>query len=212
MLEQAVLFKKNGQIGKITINRPDSLNALDMKTFEELDRCVTELKEENIRVLIITGSGNKSFVAGADINALAEMNSNQAREYSVFGQKVFEKIENLPLAVIAAINGYALGGGCELALACDIRICSDNAKFSLPELSIGVIPGLGGTQRMPRLLGIVKAKELMFTSRMIMAAEALNIGLVNYVVTQEELINKCNEVANQILKNSGVAIRMCKSS
>lgn len=212
MSEESVLFEKTGNISIITINRPKSLNALDIETLSLLDKCLDKAVESDTRVLIITGSGNKSFVAGADITTMVNMSIEEAINYSNFGQNIFKKIENLPFAVIAAINGYALGGGCELALACDIIISSDNAKFSLPELSLGVIPGFGGTQRMSRLIGNGIAKELMFTSKMITADEALKVGLINHVVPQEDLLEKCVELSNQILKNSSVAIKMCKSS
>lgn len=212
MIEKSVIFEKEGKIGKIIINRPKQLNALDIETLELLDKYLEDIADEDVRVLIITGSGNKSFVAGADINVMVNMNPDEAKKYSNYGQMVSNKIENLPLAVIAAINGYALGGGCELAMACDIRICSSTAKFSLPELGLGVIPGFGGTQRMPRLLGNGIAKELMFTSRMISAEEALQIGLVNYMVSPEELMSKVNEIADRISNNSSFAIKVCKNS
>lgn len=212
MLEQSVLIEKAGQLCKIIINRPKFLNALDIETLKLLDKSLDELINEDIKVLIITGSGSKAFVAGADIKAMVNMNAIQAREYSILGQRVLSKIENLPFAVIAAVNGYALGGGCELAMACDIRVCSDNASFSLPELGLGVIPGFGGTQRMPRLLGVGVAKELLYTSRMISSEEALRYGLVNYIVTQEKLMDKCNELVCSIMSNSSFAVKMCKSS
>jgi len=193
----------------ITINRPKKLNALNKETIGELHDAFKEVEnDENVRVIILTGSGEKAFVAGADISEFADFNASQGAELARKGQEIlFSYIENLHTPVIAAVNGFALGGGLELAMACHFRVASDNAKMGLPEVSLGVIPGYGGTQRLPQLVGKGKAMEMIMTAGMISADDAKNYGLVNYVVTQDELIPLCEKIADKITKNSGTAIR-----
>lgn len=194
-------------IGLITIDRPEALNAMNSEVIGELDKAVKECVENNeVGVIIITGAGEKAFVAGADIKAMQTMSSRQALEFSRKGQEMTMTIENSPKPVIAAINGFALGGGCEIAIACDIRIASENAKFSQPEVALGIIPGWGGTQRLPRLIGKGRAIELIAGGQMIDSEEALRIGLVNHVVQQNELIDKAESLAQTILKNGPTAV------
>ncbi|MBE2247311.1 MAG: enoyl-CoA hydratase/isomerase family protein [Candidatus Competibacteraceae bacterium] len=200
--------KKDG-ICLITINRPDKLNALNKETIAEISACVSQCGADSaIRAMIITGSGEKAFVAGADISEFAHFNKEEGRDLSAEGQaKLFDLIEQTTKPVIAAINGFALGGGLELALACHIRYCSDNARMGLPEVSLGVIPGYGGTQRLPLLIGRGRAMELIVTAGMISAQDALLYGLVNKVTPQSELLGACMELAGKIIKNSPSAIR-----
>lgn len=195
-------------IRTITINRPDQLNALNRATIDELDRALNEADaDRNVRVLIITGSGPKAFVAGADIKEFAHFSIEEGRALSADGQrKLFDHVENMGKPVIAAVNGFALGGGLELAMSCHVRVASDNARMGLPEVSLGVIPGYGGTQRLARLVGKGKAMEMIFTAGMIKADEALQWGLVNHVVPQDQLLAKCNELAAAIMKNSPTAL------
>jgi len=208
-----VILKKEGNIGVLTISRPCALNALDFKTLVELDKVLDELEgDESLYVLIITGDGEKSFVAGADISQMKDMNPIQARNFSILGNKVFKKIENLRIPTIAAVNGYALGGGCELALACDIRIACEGAKFGQPEVGLGITPGFGGTQRLTRIVGLAKAKELIFTGEIIDANEALRIGLVNKIVKKEELMEAALKLARKIASNAPIAVMLAKSS
>src|SRR5437867_1320231 len=185
---QTLLNSVNDGIATVTINRPDKLNALNTQSKAELKSLFTEIKSDNsIDVIILTGAGEKAFVAGTDIKELTVLNSGSGKEMSAKGQEVFDLIENLGKPVIAAVNGYALGGGCELALACHIRIASENAKFGQPEVNLGIIPGYGGTQRLARLIGRGRAMELILTCNQITAQEALRIGLVNKVVPHAEL-------------------------
>jgi enoyl-CoA hydratase len=208
MLYKNITLQSENNISIITINRPDKLNALNIETIEELHNAFLETEQnQNIKVIILTGSGNKAFVAGADISEFYKFSVEKGKQLSADGHnKLFNFIENLSKPVIAAVNGFALGGGLELAMSCHIRVASENAKMGLPEVSLGVIPGYGGTQRLPRLVGKGKAMEMIFTAQMISAQEALNYHLVNYVTTPDELINKCNELASQICKNSPAAI------
>lgn len=200
-------------VAMVIINRPKALNALNAATIHELDQLFDELGANNdVKIVIITGSGEKSFVAGADILEMKDKTAIEGRQWGQLAQAVFSRIENLPKPVIAAVNGYALGGGCELAMACDIRIASEKAKFGQPEVSLGIPPGFGGTQRLPRLVGKGRAKELLFTGDMIDAAEAYRIGLVNQVVTAEELIEKAKTMAHKIMSRSPIAVQMCKSA
>lgn len=203
-----ILSEKNGQIQLITINRPAQLNALNKETIEELGKAIKVAEEDtSVGVIILTGSGEKSFVAGADIKEFAHFSIAQGGELAQKGQEtLFDLIENLSKPVIAAVNGFALGGGLELAMASHIRIASSNARLGLPEVSLGVIPGYGGTQRLAQLVGRGKANELVFTAGMIKADEALTWGLVNHVVELEELLPKAIEIAEKILANSGTAI------
>lgn len=202
-----LLFKIEENIAFITINRPDKMNALNILTIQEIGKAFDEVYNNNdIKGSIITGSGNKAFIAGADIAEFADFTKEQAFEMSGKGHDVFNKIENCPKPVIAAVNGFALGGGCELAMACHIRVASDNAKFGQPEVALGVIPGYGGTQRLTHLVGKGKAMELILTGDMIKADESYRLGLVNCVVSPEELINKSKEIINKILKNGPLAV------
>lgn len=195
----------------LKISAPKSLNALNSAILNELSTCIDNIKVR-ARVLIITGDGEKSFVAGADISEMANLNEQEGYTFGRLGAEVFRKIETLPIPVIAAVNGFALGGGCELAMACDIRIASNNAKFGQPEVGLGIIPGFSGTVRLPRLVGQGMAKELIYTGRVIRADEALRIGLVNAVYEREELIDKAVELAQMILKNAPLAIHAAKQS
>ena len=198
---------KNKQIGILTINRPDSLNAMNREVLIEFINGLKKIQsDKEIRVIIITGSGEKAFIAGADIKLMQKMNREEAFEFANLGQELANLIEKSDKPVIAAVNGYALGGGCEIALSCHLRIASDNAVFAQPEVKIGLLPGWGGTQRLPRIIGRGLANEIILTGRNVTAIEALNIGLVNKVVPQEELMNTCFDVANMILKNSPNAI------
>lgn len=193
----------------ITINRPDKLNALNKQTIEELHETLVEAENQNdIRSIIITGAGQKAFVAGADIAEFANYSIEQGKQLSSIGHfKVFNFIENYSKPIIAAVNGFALGGGLELAMACHVRVVSDNAKMGLPEVSLGVIPGYGGTQRLAQLVGKGKAFEMIITADMINAQDAYKWGLANYVTTQEELLNKCFEITTKISSKSPTAIK-----
>ncbi len=203
-----IIFEEDKKIAYITINRPKKLNALNKETIAELHDAFYEAdSDKNIRVIILTGSGEKAFVAGADISEFADFDISQGAELAKNGQKIlFDFVENLSTPVIAAVNGFALGGGLELAMASHFRIASDNAKMGLPEVSLGVIPGYGGTQRLPQLVGKGKAMEMIMTAGMIDAKEAKDYGLVNHVTTLEELIPLCEKIAGRIAKNSGTAI------
>lgn len=204
-----ILFEKKGNVAVVTINRPEKLNALNDATITELGKVFNEIKsDEDIYVAIITGSGEKAFVAGADIKELNKMNVVSGEEMSVKGQGVFNQIENLGKPVIAAVNGYALGGGCELAMACHIRVASENAIFGQPEVNLGIIPGYGGTQRLARLINPGRAMEYILTGDMIKADEAYRIGLVNHVYAQKELMAKAVELAEKIASKAQVAVRM----
>ena len=203
-----ILVEKNNAVATITINRPTKLNALNKATIEELHNAFKECESDNeIRAIIITGFGEKAFVAGADISEFASFSTAQGSELARKGQELlFDFVENLQTPVIAAVNGFALGGGLELAMAAHIRIASDNAKMGLPEVTLGVIPGYGGTQRLPQLIGKGRANELIMTAQMIDAPTALSFGLINHMVAQPELLDKANELALKITKNSPVAI------
>lgn len=203
-----ILVTTENNLQTITINRPDKLNALNKKTIDELSQAFSAAdKDASIKAIIITGSGQKAFVAGADISEFASFSVEQGKALSAEGhKKLFDLVQNLNTPVIAAVNGFALGGGLELVMSCHIRVASDNAKMGLPEVSLGVIPGYGGTQRLAQLVGKGKAMEMIMTADMISANDALSWGLVNHVVTQEELLAKCNEIANKILSKSSVAI------
>lgn len=203
-----ILINKNDALAQITINRPKKLNALNKETITELSTAFTDLENDQaVRVIILTGSGEKAFVAGADISEFANFSIEEGGVLARKGQEMlFDLVENLSKPVIAAVNGFALGGGLELAMSCHFRIASDNAKMGLPEVSLGVIPGYGGTQRLAQLVGKGKAMELVMTATMIPADEALTLGLVNYVTPQEELIPLANKLGSKIMKNSLVAI------
>ncbi len=203
-----ILVSTTGYLGKVTINRPNKLNALNLETIQELHEALKALDaEKETKAIILTGSGEKAFVAGADISEFAGFSEKEGRNLAENGQRtLFDLIENLSTPVIAAVNGFALGGGLELAMACHFRIASDNAKMGLPEVSLGVIPGYGGTQRLPQLVGKGRAMELIMTAGMIDAKKALAYGLVNHVVTQEELLPLCEKIAGRISNNSSMAI------
>lgn len=202
-----LLTELSDGIFTITINRPEKLNALNRALIDELnDVFTTVYNNDEIRGVIITGAGSKAFVAGADISEFTGLTPQQAKTMSMHGHEVFSKIEASPKPVIAAVNGFALGGGCELALACHMRIASDNAKFGQPEINLGLIPGYGGTQRLIRLLGKAKAIELMLSAEMLNATDALNLRLVNYVTFPEELMIKCEEVLKKINSRSSLVV------
>lgn len=208
-----ILVEKDGHVAIVTLNRPKALNALNSETLEDLNKALDYLKEENdIYSVILTGAGGKAFVAGADISEMKDLNEEQGKEFGILGNKVFRKLENLNKPVIAAIPGFALGGGCELAMACDIRIASEKAKFGQPEAGLGITPGFGGTQRLPRLVGEGKAKELIYTGTVIKADEALRIGLVNKVVEHDSLLEEAMKMANLISANAPIAITLCKDA
>ncbi|MEM6299458.1 MAG: enoyl-CoA hydratase-related protein [Bacteroidota bacterium] len=203
--ENLHLRTENG-ILYLTINRPSKLNALNLQTMSEIKAAFRQAEEDTeVKAVIVTGSGEKAFVAGADISEIANLDELHARKFSESGQEVFNQIENLSKPVIAAVNGFALGGGCELAMACHIRLASDNTKFGLPEITLGIIPGYGGTQRLPLYIGKSRALELMLTGKMIEAEQALNWGLVNYVVPQEELIPTAEKLLSKIVKQAPIA-------
>ena len=206
-----LVIEKRDAIGIIKLNRPESLNALNIETLGEIRDAVTSLNnDDEVKVLIFTGEG-KGFIAGADIKQMKDMNEDEAREFSSLGQKTFDIIENLDKPVIAAVNGFALGGGSELAIACDIRIASEYAKFGQPEVNLGIIPGFGGTQRLSRLVGKGIAKELIFSGDIIDAPTALRIGLVNRVVPAEKLMDESIALAQQIASKGPAAILIAKS-
>lgn len=206
-----IQLEKSDAIATVTINRPKALNALNRETLEEMLSCFNELAEDrSVQVVIITGAGEKAFVAGADISFMQGLTPAEGKVFGRLGHAVTRTIENLPQPVIAAINGFALGGGCELSLACDIRLASDNAKFGQPEVNLGIIPGFGGTQRLPRLIGKGLANELLYSGKIIDAAEACRIGLVNRVVAQDRLMAECRELAFLIASRGPTAVRLCK--
>ena len=204
-----IILEIKDNIGFIIINRPQKLNALTIKTIDELDFCIKELhKNSFVKAITITGAGDKAFVAGADIQELSVLNGKQATEVSLKSQKVFFEFEKCTKPVIALVNGFALGGGCELSMACHFRIASENAKFGQPEVNLGIIPGYGGTQRLTRLINSGRAMEYILTGDMIDANEALRIGLVNKVYPQAELMNKAMEMAKKIVSKGQQAIRL----
>ena len=203
-------IEERGAIAIMTISAPKSLNALNTTILKEMDDYLTHFDCNKFRCLIVTGDGEKSFVAGADISEMATLNVPQGQTFGSRGAAVFRKLETLHVPVIAAVNGFALGGGCELAMACDIRICSDNARFGQPEVGLGIIPGFSGTVRLARLVGMGMAKQLIYTGKPIKSDEALRIGLVNAVVPQAELMDKAMELANQIAVNAPLAVKAAK--
>jgi len=209
-VDEDILFKKQGPIAYVTVNREKALNALNGRIIARLDRIFSELEQEaEIIVVIITGTGHKAFVAGADIREIKESGGKRS-ELIGKGQEVFSRIRNSSKVVIAAVNGYALGGGCELALACDIRIASENAKFGFPEATLGLMPGYGGTQLLPRLIGPGRAKYMIFTGGMLTAAEAYQFGLVGKVCRSEDLMEEVNALARKISSCGPFALQACK--
>ena len=207
-----IKYEEKGVIGIITISREKALNALNSQVLGEIEKAFDAVDVNNIRCLILTGAGEKSFVAGADI---AEMSTCTKAEGEAFGKKgndVFRKIETFPIPVIAAVNGFALGGGCEIAMSCDIRICSENAIFGQPEVGLGITPGFGGTQRLPRIVGVGMAKQIIYSAKNIKADEALRIGLVNAVYSQADLMAQAEKLANAIAAAAPIAVRNCKKA
>ena len=208
-----LLLEVEGGIALLTINRPKALNALNSETLAELNACLAELENnEDVKVVILTGSGEKSFVAGADISEMVNATPAEGRKMGLLAREAFGRLENMPQVTIAAVNGFALGGGCEISMSCDIRVASDNAKFAQPECGLGILPGFGGTQRLPRLVGKGRAKELIFTCDMISADEAFRMGLANHVVPQAELIDYCKAMAGRIMKNGPYAVALAKQA
>lgn len=207
---EMVLFEEKGAVGLITINRPQVLNALCSQVLDELSAVLDAVDTARLRALIVTGAGEKSFVAGADIAEMSALSKEEGEAFGKKGNDVFLKLESFPLPVIAAVNGFALGGGCELAMACDIRICSENAMFGQPEVGLGITPGFGGTQRLARIVGTGMAKEMVFSARNIKAADALRIGLVNAVYAPEELMPQAMKLAEKIASNAPIAVQASK--
>ena len=208
-----VLLEKKGNIAVATINRPQALNALNSDVLTDLDELVNVVRaDSDIRALVITGSGAKAFVAGADIGEMSTLTPEEGEAFGKHGNDVFRRIETLPIPTIAAVNGFALGGGCELSMACDIRICADTAVFGQPEVGLGITPGFGGTQRLARLVSPGMAKQLIYTARNIKADEAYRIGLVNAVYPVEELLPQAEKLANTIAANAPIAVRACKKA
>ncbi|HLV02417.1 MAG TPA: enoyl-CoA hydratase-related protein [Acidobacteriota bacterium] len=207
---ETLLIQVEDGIARITIHRPQVMNALSSQTLEELSRALRQIEGDSAaQCVIITGSGDRAFASGADLDEITDLNSAQGRDLSRKGQALFSSIERFRLPVIAAINGFCLGGGCELALSCHLRVASSEARLGQPEVKLGLIPGYGGTQRLPRLIGRGRALELLLTGRMVSAEEALRIGLVNQVVEPEELLPASLELAGKILKNGPLAVRRC---
>lgn len=210
---QNLIYENQGGVAIVTLNRPKALNALNAALMTELDTLAGAIaKDASVKAVIITGAGDKAFVAGADITEMQPMSAVEGRNWGKFGQAVMDKIENLPQPVIAAVNGFALGGGCELAMACDIRIVSEKAKFGQPEVTLGIPPGFGGTQRLARLVGKGRSKELLFTGDMIDAQEAYRIGLANKVVPAEELLDAAKALAQKIMSRGPLAVQVCKAA
>lgn len=213
MAYENIIFGVNEGIATITFNRPKALNALNGMLLDELAAAIDEIEaDEDIRVLVLTGAGEKSFVAGADITELATFNTLQGKMFSRKGQLIISRLQELAIPVIAAVNGFALGGGSEMALACDFIYASENAMFGLPEITLGIIPGFGGTQRLPRLIGSNRAKEMIFTGKMIPAAEAETIGMVNRVLPQAELMEATLKTARAIAAKGKVSLRAAKQA
>ena len=207
-----VTYETEGQVGIITINRPKALNALNSAVLNDLNAVIDGVDTNEVRCLILTGAGEKSFVAGADIGEMSTLTKEEGEAFGKKGNDIFRKLETLPVPVIAAVNGFALGGGCEISMSCDIRICSDNAVFGQPEVGLGITPGFGGTQRLARLVGPGMAKQMIYTARNIKADEAYRIGLVNAVYPQEELMAAAEKMAAGIAKNAPIAVRNCKKA
>lgn len=205
-------YEVDGAVAVLTINRPKALNALNSTVLDEIEQTIDAVDMNTVRALIITGAGEKSFVAGADIGEMSTLTKAEGEAFGKKGNDIFRKIETLPVPVIAAVNGFALGGGCELSMACDIRICSENAVFGQPEVGLGITPGFGGTQRLARTVGVGMAKQLIYTARNIKAPEALRIGLVNAVYPLEELMPAAKKMAAAIAANAPIAVRNCKKA
>ncbi len=207
-----VTYATEGAVGIITINRPKALNALNSQVLEDLKEAFEAVDLSEIRALILTGAGEKSFVAGADIGEMSSLTKAEGEAFGKKGNDIFRMIETFPIPVIAAINGFALGGGCEIAMSCDIRLCSENAVFGQPEVGLGITPGFGGTQRLARIVGVGRAKEMIYGARNIKADDAYRIGLVNHVYPLEELLPAAKKMAAGIAKNAPIAVRNCKKA
>lgn len=207
-----ITYEQEGFVGVITINRPKALNALNSEVLKELNATLDAVDLENTRALVLTGAGEKSFVAGADIAEMSTLTKAEGEAFGKIGNDVFRKIETFPIPVIAAVNGFALGGGCEIAMSCDIRLCSDTAIFGQPEVGLGITPGFGGTQRLARLIPVGKAKEIIYGAINIKADEAYRLGLVNSVYPLEELLPAAKKLAAKIAKNASIAVRACKQA
>lgn len=212
-MPENILVEKQDSIAIVTINRPKALNALNAETLKELELRFSGLENNSaVAAIILTGYGEKSFVAGGDVSDVQKKGPMEARKIALLAQKVLNQIEQSPKPVIAAVNGYALGGGCQLAMSCDIRLASENAKFGQPEINLGIIPGWSGTQRLPRLIGKGRAMELLLTGEMIDAQEALRIGLANKIVPAGELLDDARQLANKIASKSRIATQLCKEA
>ena len=209
---QFIKYEEDGMTALLTINRPKALNALNSQVLDELDKTLDSIDTNKIRALIITGAGEKSFVAGADIGEMSSLTKKEGEAFGKKGNDVFRKLETFPIPVIAAINGFALGGGCEISMSCDIRICSDNAIFGQPEVGLGITPGFGGTQRLARIVGPGMAKQMIYTGKNINAEEALRIKLVNAVYPQSELLNEAKKLAETIARQAPIAVRNSKKA
>ena len=207
-----ITYEQEGFVGVITINRPKALNALNSEVLKELNATLDAVDLENTRALVLTGAGEKSFVAGADIAEMSTLTKAEGEAFGKIGNDVFRKLETFPIPVIAAVNGFALGGGCEIAMSCDIRLCSDTAIFGQPEVGLGITPGFGGTQRLARLIPVGKAKEIIYGAVNIKADEAYRLGLVNSVYPLEELLPAAKKLAAKIAKNAPIAVRACKQA
>ena len=207
-----IKYETEGAVGILTIDRPKALNALNSDVLNELDQAIDAIDLNAVRALIVTGAGEKSFVAGADIAEMSELTKAQGEAFGKHGNDIFRKLETLPIPVIAAVNGFALGGGCELAMSCDIRLCSENAMFGQPETGLGITPGFGGTQRLARIVPVGIAKELIYGAKNIKADEAYRIGLVNHVYPVEELLPAAKKLANTIANNAPIAVRAAKQA
>ena len=211
-MAEFVTYEQDGFVGVVTINRPKALNALNSQVLEELEETFKAVDLEATRALVLTGAGEKSFVAGADIGEMSTLSKAEGEAFGKKGNDIFRMIETFPIPVIAAVNGFALGGGCEISMSCDIRICSENAIFGQPEVGLGITPGFGGTQRLARIIGVGMAKQLIYTARNIKADEAYRIGLVNAVYPQEELLDQAKKLASIIAANAPIAVRNCKKA
>lgn len=209
---ETIKYEVNEKIGIITISRPTALNALNSLVISELEKVLDQVDLNDIRVLVLTGDGEKSFVAGADIGEMSTLSKEEGEAFGKKGNDVFRKLETFPIPVIAAINGFALGGGCEIAMSCDIRICSENAVFGQPEVGLGITPGFGGTQRLARIIGVGKAKELIYSGANVKAEEALSIGLVNAIYAYPDLMPAALKLAGKIARNAPIAVRAAKKA
>ena len=207
-----IKLSAEGNVGVLTINRPAALNALNDQVIRELDEALDSIDLDSIRCLVVTGEGQKAFVAGADIGQMSGLSKAEGEAFGKLGNDVFRKLETLPIPTIAAVCGFALGGGCELAMSCDIILASEKAKFGQPEVGLGITPGFGGTQRMARLIGMGRAKELLYTARKVKAPEALAIGLVQGVYPAEQLMEEALKMAQRIAGNAPIAVRACKKA